>query len=369
MIGGVQYRKTTGMTDLQMAKRKASEFDQQIRSGNAGWRGQAPTVAEWIDRYLARLHGKQLERDTSLLRWIKAAWGAERIDTIKRSDAEAYLAKRIHEAKSATGTIWLEAVRIKHVFNLAIHDDILTKNPWAQVRLPKPPQRSRVLSTDEERKIRAGLDPDSWLARLFTVVLGTGLRRKELLGLRPRDIIDGVIKVPEALAKGGKARSVPLRKDVREALRAQVAFEEQNAPQGAWTPVAGMENIRFFSLSAFHVTESVGKAAEAAGLPGLTLHDLRRTFATRCATGELTGMSIPLLHLTRIMGHSNPSITARYYVYLNDAELIRQMKDQIQQPLEDASLKEDLLEPGVAPEEHPLQGAEKPKAEYPPETE
>lgn len=330
MIAGTTYRKSTGMRDLQMAKRKASEFDAAIRAGQAGWvTTKVPTVGEWFDRYTERLDGLTLRRHVALLRHARELWGSRPIDSIRHTDCAAYVAKRMYEATSAPGTIWLEGMRLTAVFGLAVQDEILTRNPWKRIRLPQPPKRTRVLSAEEEAKLRAAIpEQDAWIARLLTVVLGTGLRRQEIMGLRPRHIRNGVIYVPPELAKGKKARSVPVRAPVMEALRGQVGWERENATTGLLEALPGMSDVRFFPLSEGYALSRIRKLCEDVGIPRLTLHDLRRTFATRAATGELTGVSMPLLHLTRIMGHSSPTITAKYYIYLQENELIKQMQNQ-----------------------------------------
>ena len=49
------------------------------------------------------------------------------------------------------------------------------------------------------------------------------------------------------------------------------------------------------------------KRAREAGLPDTTPHDLRRTL-----TGDLMDHGIDLLVVQRILGHSDPKVTARY---------------------------------------------------------
>ena len=132
-----------------------------------------------------------------------------------------------------------------------------------------------------------------------------------------------------------------------EALRGQVQWEAESPTTGLLEPLPGTSDLRFFPFVDGGATQALQRLAKKAGIPPLTLHDLRRTFATRAATGELTGQSMPLLHLTRIMGHSSPTITAKYYVYLQDAELIRQMTNQ-----EPITVDGPTITPPVARESH-----------------
>ena len=89
-------------------------------------------------------------------------------------------------------------------------------NPWKGVRAPADTARTRVLSYAEEARLRTTLRAD--YQRLVTVILGTGMREGELLGLRPKDLTGTHVWVT---GKFGKSRKIPLRSDVRAALEAQ----------------------------------------------------------------------------------------------------------------------------------------------------
>jgi len=64
------------------------------------------------------------------------------------------------------------------------------------------------------------------------------------------------------------------------------------------------------------VVKYLQTAAKRAGIPPLCMHDLRRTFATRCA---VAGMPLP--QLQRIMGHHSAEVTMKYYVHLQRKDL------------------------------------------------
>ena len=54
---------------------------------------------------------------------------------------------------------------------------------------------------------------------------------------------------------------------------------------------------------------------KAAGITGLRIHDLRHSFASQLASG---GASLPLIGA--LLGHSNPSTTARYSHLFDDPQ-------------------------------------------------
>lgn len=323
MIGGKQYRKSTGMSDLAMAKRRASEFDKAIRSGQAGWTAPAPLFVDWASRYAVGFSETEKPRIVNLLARAAALWKTRRIDSIRAEDCRAYIRYREAQLDSASSTIWLECVRLRALFGAAKEDKLIEDNPWRSIKLVQPEGRERVLTPREEAQLRAQLD--GWTLRLLDVALGTGLRRNELAQLRPEWLNDGVIRVPKEHAKGRKARQVPLRGEVLTALRAQLLFEGENAATGRLEVLPEAAERCFFVYNGQTLNRVIVEGAKAAGIPRVTLHDLRRTFATRAATGELTGSSVPLLFLTKVMGHSSPTVTAKYYVHITDTELMAQM--------------------------------------------
>jgi integrase len=61
------------------------------------------------------------------------------------------------------------------------------------------------------------------------------------------------------------------------------------------------------------VSAAFSRAVKAAGVPTLTLHGLRHTFAT---LGLETG--VDTVYLSEILGHASPAITAAIYQHTNE---------------------------------------------------
>src|SRR5437899_5430711 len=83
--------------------------------------------------------------------------------------------------------------------------------------LREPSGRVRYLSDDEEARLMKALPTEMDRDRV-TVLLNSGFRRGELLGLRWRDVDfkAGVLTVPKS--KNGEARHVPMTSTVRGIL-------------------------------------------------------------------------------------------------------------------------------------------------------
>ena len=121
----------------------------------------------------------------------------------------------------------------------------------------------------------------------------TGIRRAEASALRWGDVAtNGCIIVR---GKGNKERYVPLSIRMAEALMHM--FRRDDPGPGD----------RIFPVSPGRIWHILREAAFRAGLPPLSPHDLRRTYATTMlAAGK------DLATVQRLMGHSNPKTTAGY---------------------------------------------------------
>jgi len=112
-------------------------------------------------------------------------------------------------------TVNREFAFLKHVYNVAIRDGQTERNPMGKIKLLREPSgRVRYLSDDEESRLMKALTTESKRQRL-TVLLHTGLRKGEFLGLRWRDVDlkVGVLTIPRS--KNGEARHVPMTSAVR----------------------------------------------------------------------------------------------------------------------------------------------------------
>ena len=118
------------------------------------------------------------------------------------------------------------------------------------------------------------------------VLLNTGLRKSEFLGLRWRDVDFkvGILTVPRS--KNGEARYVPMNATVREILtrlprpldRAALVFPNAE----------GKRDLRW-------AEKAFPGAVSAAKIEGFRLHDTRHTFASRLAMEGVDLLAIKAL--------------------------------------------------------------------------
>src|SRR5262245_58771984 len=157
------------------------------------------------------------KHDVARARLLRARFGGRLASDITSKDVEALKSDIAAAHTPATVNQYLKL--LKAVYNRAIRQERLTRNPVASVRLfQENNARNRCLSADEEERLIAAL-PDR-LRCLVIVALHTGMRRGELRGLQWQDVdfATGTIRIRQD--KAGDGRWVTMNSAAREALLA-----------------------------------------------------------------------------------------------------------------------------------------------------
>lgn len=146
---------------------------------------------------------------------------------------------------------------------------------------------------------------------MVTLLLHTGLRVSELVGLRLSDVEMSERKGSLTVhGKGNKQREVPLNVDARKALQLWLKVRPNVESEALFL---GRGNV---ALKVRGVQKVVTDLAQRAQVESLHPHTLRHTFATRyleANPGDLVG-------LATILGHESLE-TLRIYTVPNRAKL------------------------------------------------
>lgn len=260
-------------------------------------RATAHLLADVIRDYLASAKHKRSAKDDARYgaAW-SARWGGRLLDDITPAELERYKVERLESVKPAT--VNRELAFLKHVYNVAIRDGKTERNPVAKIKLaPEPSGRVRYLSDEEEARLIEALPGESDRQRL-AVLLDTGLRKSELLGLRWRDVDlrANVLTIPRS--KNGSTRHVPLNGRVRGVLAHLPRPLDSSAlvfPNGA-----GGRDLRW-------AEKTFPEAVRAARIDDFRLHDTRHTFASRLAME-----AVDLLTIKELGGWRSLNMVARY---------------------------------------------------------
>lgn len=183
------------------------------------------------------------------------------------------------------------------------HRGVISRNPAGGVRGPKLPSRLPRAISREEIELLLEKGPDGSDAprdlAVMELMYGSGLRIAETAGLRWEhiDLAERWIRV---LGKGEKERLVPMG---RYAVRALELWRSVSGQGSAFVfPGAGGGAITVRTLH-----RVVHRAAARAGLPGVTPHVLRHSFATHMLEG---GANLRVLQ--ELLGHESLVTTQKY---------------------------------------------------------
>ena len=143
---------------------------------------------------------------------------------------------------------------------------------------------------------------------ILAVLLGCGLRRSEVAALTFAHLQqrDGRWCIVDMVGKHGRVRTAPMPTWVK------VAVDAWASPAGVaevyvFRPVNRAGRVTGDALGEKVVWQLIRPYAEAAGVPGIAPHDLRRTCAKLCRAGGGELEQIQLL-----LGHASVQTTERY---------------------------------------------------------
>jgi integrase len=175
----------------------------------------------------------------------------------------------------------------------------------------------RFYTPEQVRKLIAALrSPED--GAIFTLATEAGPRLSEIRALKVGnvDFDVGVVRIEDgytrmgghAGTKGRRVRSVPMSDNVRATLRPfcerkaveALVFEHPSKPG---EPICGSNLYRRFV-----------SAAERAGLPHISFHDLRHSFGTQAIR------AFNIYEVQRMMGHRSITTTERYLHYAPDPD-------------------------------------------------
>jgi integrase len=276
----------------------------------------APTVWELCDRFQAehlprRRPGTAKNYALILRLHVRPHFGPHvKVAEVTIDDIEK-LHRKITNAGSPSAANRTVATLSK-MFSLAIRWGMRADNPATGIERNPETGRKRYLKGDELARLVAALavHPDRQAADIIRMLLLTGARRGEVFAMRWADVdlTEGTWTKPGSTTKQKTEHIAPLSAPARQLL-AEIAAK-QKKPLGEY--VFPGDSATGHAVELKRAWKALSKAA---GITGLRVHDLRHSFASQLVSG---GASLPLIGA--LLGHSNPSTTARYAHMFSDPQ-------------------------------------------------
>lgn len=257
------------------------------------------TVGDLLNRYEPEFERKRSARDMArYARYWRTELGQFSIHEVRAGDIERYRSKRLDEGRSPA-TVNRAVSFLKRLYNLAIRDDLIQKNPVAKLKmLQENNKRVRFLHDHEEDQLVGVMAPEDF--EIVEVAFETGLRQAELFNLKKTqlDFDNEIITIPRS--KSGEKRQVPMTDRVSQLLR---ELCERSPGEYVFPNRTGKRPIdpTNWIVRRFH------PALKAANIENFRFHDLRHTFCSR-----LVMAGVKLREVQEMAGHKNYETTNRY---------------------------------------------------------
>lgn len=353
-------RKFIYANDLAELREKEAKLMKDQLDGLDLYVAGKASVNDTFDRYMSTKYNLRESTKSSYLytydHYVRDTFGKKRIADIKYSDVLQFYYYLLNEVKIALGTLDTVHCLLHPTFQLAVRDEIIRNNPTDGVmkEISRESGKNRgirhALTVEQQRAFMEYIANHPiyyhWWP-MFTVLLGTGCRIGEALGLRWQDLDydrrtisinhslsyyqkpesnKSVLRISKPKTEAG-IRTIPMLDVVKDAF--EMLYEEQLENGFNETEIDGMSGFIFCnrfgtvpnpqtvnhtikrianSYNADEVVRAKKERRDPIILPNFSCHHLRHTFCTRLCENE-TNLKV----IQSIMGHRNIETTMDIY--------------------------------------------------------
>jgi integrase len=323
------------------AREKLKKLQAEIEQG-VNLSIQQPTVAQWcvtwLEHFATNLKANIRDDYAGVIaRYIEnETIGKRRLDKLTPADVQAWvnaLTQRI-----APLTVRNAHARLHKALEVAVRNGYVVRNVASKTELPPiPATHIQPLNFEQSLALLDIVAHHRWAA-LYRLALNLGMREAELFGLTwpAIDLERKTLRIFQQLrrvrSKPGEARvfvlqtvktkagerTLRLDDDLVKVLRDhRQSYHEERALLGEkWRDPWGTLVFTTETGAPIHISclldhfRGVLKKAE---LPAIRFHDLRHTAATL-----MLADGVPMVTVSKILGHSSPAITATIYAHALD---------------------------------------------------
>ena len=353
-------RKFIYANDLAELREKEAKLMKDQLDGLDLYVAGKASVNDTFDRYMSTKYNLRESTKSSYLytydHYVRDTFGKKRIADIKYSDVLQFYYYLLNEVKISLGTLDTVHCLLHPTFQLAVRDEIIRNNPTDGVmkEISRESGKNRgirhALTVEQQRAFMEYIANHPiyyhWWP-MFTVLLGTGCRIGEALGLRWQDLDydkrtisinhslsyyqkpesnKSVLRISKPKTEAG-IRTIPMLDIVKDAF--EMLYEEQLENGFNETEIDGMSGFIFCnrfgtvpnpqtvnhtikrianSYNADEVVRAKKERRDPIILPNFSCHHLRHTFCTRLCENE-TNLKV----IQSIMGHRNIETTMDIY--------------------------------------------------------
>lgn len=362
-------RRSIYSKDIMELRQREEKLIKDQLDGLDAYAAGNSTVNFVFDRYIStksELRGTTMRNYKYMYdRFIRDGFGKKKIASVKYSDVLQFYQHLLKEKEMQINTLETIHTVLHPTFQLAVRDNIIRVNPsdGVMAQIKKQPGKNhgvRHALTVEQQRAFMNYTANNpvfyhWHP-LFTVLLGTGCRIGEVIGLRwdDLDFEKRLISINHSVTyyarEGNKTRksefavslpkteagirTVPMMDAVYEAFKEEYEVQKENGFNS--TVIDGMTGFIFCNrfgnihnpqtvnrtikriLENYNAEEVINAKKERRQpviIPNFSCHHLRHTFCTRFCEKE-TNVKV----IQAVMGHANIETTMDIYAEVTDAK-------------------------------------------------
>jgi len=285
-----------------------------------------PTVEEMITKSL-EIH--QGNRNITVQRQYKekynkhmvSSFGNRKLDTIKASELAIWQNKLL--TKLAPKTVSALRVMFYIVFDDAVRDELINKNPFTLVKAPSTQSIREIKPFSKDEIFKLLPKVDKTMKCYFAIGFFAGLRAGEMMALRVTDIDmkNKIIKVTKSrnfgIESSPKTKSSYREVDILDVLVPYLQEHLKLYPHNDYL----FQNTKAkpFNRSTYISDFYWTKALKKSEIEYRNMHQMRHTFASlMISSGE------DILWVSSMLGHKNSGITLSVYAkYMKNTKKVR----------------------------------------------
>ena len=348
--------------DLFKLREKKQNLMKAQMDGLDYYVGGRATINMTFDRYMSTKYNlRETTRSNYIYmfnRFVRDEFGHKLLTEVKYTDVKLFYYHLLNDRGIAINTLDNIHTVLHPIFDMAVRDDIIRKNPTDGVltEIKKNSGKNKGIRhalTLEQQKafvdaMRYSPEFVHWYP-IFVTLLGTGMRVGECIGLRWQDVDfkHRCISVNHSVTyymRGGKAgfgvskpkteagnRKIPIMDTVYDTLKNE--YDRQKHEGFCLMEVDGMHGFIFSnkngslhnphclnsaitriseSYNAREIIDAKREQREPILIPHFSVHQLRHTFCSRLCENE-TNIKV----IQEIMGHANVETTLDIYTEVN----------------------------------------------------
>lgn len=335
-VRGRMIRKTVTAKSRAEVTRKLAQLRRQVDAGKVST-VKTPTLSDLMSRWFETVLSREVARSTydnygTIVKYhVLPVLGRRKVTDITVADVDRLLALKLGAGLSAS-----TVHRIRALISQCLDQGVRWGDvPTNVARLSRPPKmvrpEGRTLTREQAQQLLETLKEHRHES-LYLLMLSTGMRRGEALGLRWEDLNleNGVVRIKRNLKREGgrivtadtktlkSRRAVNVPSPVLEALQKNRDLQERERAElgEAWvesgfifttsigTPIDPRNLYREFS-----------QICERAGLGHWHPHELRHS-----AASLMLASGVKLQVVSEVLGHSSIRMTADVYGHILDPD-------------------------------------------------